>query len=122
MAKVCSSATKIKLTLDRFKEVTSMLQTSVGTVVCLGSEAHCRTVASASAGFLVICTRGVPGEPKKNLRSSQLYYQLYVILIVLYEPRYSSMVLQVHNSRHHTGPSRQEDGQSRRTPSGSPPW
>lgn len=48
------------LTLDRLEEVTSSNQTSVGTVVALGSESHGSTVTATSLGLLVVGTAAVP--------------------------------------------------------------
>lgn len=50
-----------KLTVNRFEEVTSKLQTSIGAVVRLGSESHSSSVAATCASLLVVGTASVPG-------------------------------------------------------------
>lgn len=56
-----------ELSLDGLQEVTGVLQTGVGTVVRLRSEAHGSTVATTSAGHLIVGTAGVPGETDEDL-------------------------------------------------------
>lgn len=56
-----------ELGLDGLEEVTGVLQTGVGAVVRLRSETHGSTVATTSAGLLVIGTTGVPGETNEDL-------------------------------------------------------
>lgn len=56
-----------------------MLQTSVGTVVALGSEAHSSTIATTSLGLLVV---GAAGVPRKTDEDGAIAAVVVVVLLL----------------------------------------
>lgn len=57
---------KRELTLHRLKEITGMVETSIGAVGTLGGKSHGSAIAATGAGDLIVCAASVPGKADQD--------------------------------------------------------